>query len=67
MIASLWSQNVTLAARIEEESELNVIGTDMTAQHRDNLMLNLSGFDLEVDEIVKDGNWFFRATAGSDS
>lgn len=62
MIACLWSQNVTLAARIEEESKLNDIGTNMAAQHRDNLVRNLSGFDLEVDEIAKDGNCFFRAT-----
>lgn len=62
MIASLWLQNVTLEALIKEESELNVVGTDMAAQHRDNLMRNLSGFDLEVDEIAKDGNCFFRAT-----
>ena len=62
MIASLWLQNVTLEALIKEESELNVVGTDMAAQHRDNLMRNISGFDLEVDEIAKDGNCFFRAT-----
>ena len=34
---------------------------DLTAQHMDYLMRNLSGFNLEVDKIAKNGNCFFRA------
>ena len=40
---------------------MNSLKLDLTAQHMDNLMRNLSGFSLEVDKIAKNGNCFFRA------
>ena len=40
---------------------MNSSKLDLTAQHMDNLMRNLSGFNLEVDKIAKNGNCFFRA------
>ena len=41
--------------------KMNSSKLDLTAQHMDNLMRNLSGFNLEVDKIAKNGNCFFRA------
>ena len=34
-----------------------------TAQHMDDLIRNLSGFNLKVDKIERDRNFFFRAVA----
>ena len=42
---------------------MNSLELDLTAQHMDNLIRNLSGFNLEVDKIERDGNCFFRAVA----
>ncbi|CAH3166877.1 unnamed protein product [Pocillopora meandrina] len=36
--------------------------TNLTAQHMDNLIRNLSGFNLEVDKIERDGNCFFQSS-----
>lgn len=36
---------------------------NLTPQHKDNLLRNLTGFNLQLDPINKDGNCFFRATA----
>ena len=38
--------------------KMNSSKLDLTAQHMDNLMRNLSGFNLEVDKIAKNGNFF---------
>ena len=42
---------------------MNSLELDLTAQHMDNLIGNLSGFILKVDKIERDGNCFFRAVA----
>ena len=42
---------------------MNSLELDLTAQHMDNLIRNLSGFNLEVDKIERDGNCFFKAVA----
>ena len=40
---------------------MNSSKLDLTAQYMDNLMRNLSGFNLEVEKIAKKGSCFFRA------
>ena len=40
---------------------MNSLELDLTAM--DNLIGNLSGFNLEVDKIERDGHCFFRAVA----
>ena len=42
---------------------LNSIELSLTTRHEDNMTRYLSGHDLKVDPIKKDGNCFFRATA----
>ena len=37
---------------------MNSLELDLTAQHMDNLIGNLSGFILKVDKIERDGNFF---------
>ncbi|CAH3167484.1 unnamed protein product [Porites lobata] len=49
LIGLLWKINLPAANLYEQESKLNVI--------------NLTGFNLQLDPINKDGNCFFRATA----
>ena len=63
LIALLWPVKLTTVEFCKQESELNTMEFDLTAQHLDNLIRNLSGFRLKVDQIPKDGNCFFRATA----
>ena len=46
---------------------MNPLKLDLTTQHMDNLIRNLSGFNVEVDKIERDGNYFFRAVASQDS
>ena len=50
---------------INEETKKNAMGVGLTSQlhTRDNLMRNLSSHNLVVDEVVGDGNCFFRAVA----
>ena len=42
---------------------LNSTELSLTTQHEDNMIRYLSGHDLKVDPIKKDGNYFFTATA----
>lgn len=63
LISLLWSTGVTMSDLIEDESKLNAMGLDLTAQHSDNLTRNLSGLKLGVDKVARDGNCFFRAVA----
>ena len=63
ILAFLWSTSVKTEKFIEEEKKMNSLEQDLTAQHMDNLIRNLSGFNLEVDKIERDGNCFFRAVA----
>lgn len=39
------------------------MGMDLTSQHAENLYRNLSGFNLELDKVVRDGNCFFKSVA----
>ena len=48
---------------IEDETSLNTIGMDLTSQHAENMHRNLSGFNLELDEVIRDGNCFFKSVA----
>lgn len=61
MMALLWSTGVNTSSFIEDESELNTMGMDMTSQHAENLQRNLSGLNLELDKVAEDGNCYFRA------
>ena len=63
MIALLWSTLMSTSSFIEDETRLNTIGMDLTSQHAENLHRNLSGFNLELDEVIRDGNCFFKAVA----
>ena len=42
---------------------MNTLELELTDQHRDNMMQNLSGLNLVVDEVDRDGDCFFRAIA----
>ena len=47
---------------------MNSLELDSTAQHMDNLIRNLSGSNLEVDKIERDGTFFsdlFEVVPGS--
>ena len=63
VLAFLWSTGLKTKKFIEVEKKMNSLELDLTAQHMDNLIRNLSGFNLEVDKIERDGNCFFRAVA----
>ena len=63
ILAFLWSTSLKTEKFIEVEKKMNSLELDLTAQHMDNLIRNLSGFNLEVDKIERDGNCFFRAVA----
>ena len=63
ILAFLWSTSLETGKFIEVEKKMNSLELDLTAQHMDNLIRNLSGFNLEVDKIERDGNCFFRAVA----
>ena len=63
ILAFLWSTSVKTEMFIEEEKKMNSLEQDLTNQHMDNLIRNLSGFNLEVDKIERDRNCFFRAVA----
>ena len=63
LIDLIWRINLSALDLCEHESKLNTTELDLTAQHNDNLIRNLSGFNLQLDPIEKDGNCFFRATA----
>ena len=65
ILAFLSSTSVKTEKFIEEEKKMNSLEQDLTAQHMDNLIRNLSGFNLEVDKIERDGNCFFRVGEGS--
>ena len=63
LIALLWSVKASTVDFSEQESSYSdLMEFDLTPQHRDDLLRNLSGFNLELDGIPKDGNCFFRAT-----
>ena len=59
VLAFLWYVGVKTGDLIEAEKQMNFLGLDLTAQHRDNLVRNLSGLNLEVARIERDGNCFF--------
>ena len=63
MIALLWSTTLKTSSFIEDETRLNTIGMDLTSQHAENLHRNLSGFNLELDKVRRDGNCFFKSVA----
>ena len=63
MIALLWSTNVKTSSFIEDETRLNAMGMDLTSQHALNLYRNLSSFNLELDNVVRDGNCFSKSVA----
>lgn len=63
LIDLLWSINLSALDLCEHEPKLNTTELDLTAQHKDDLIRNLSGFNLQLDAVQKDGNCFFRATA----
>ena len=63
LIGLLWKINLPAGNLYEQESKLNVMELNLTPQHKDNLLRNLTGFNLQLDPINKDGNCFFRATA----
>ena len=63
MIALLWSTTVKTSSFIEDETRLNTMGMDLTSQHAENLHRNLSGFNLELDKVLRDGNCFFKSVA----
>ena len=63
LIDLLWTTDLSATNLCEQESKLNTMELNLTAQHSDNLIRNLSGFNLQLDLIQKDGNCFFRATA----
>ena len=60
MIALLWSTTVKTCSFIEDETRLNTLGMDLTSQHAEKLHRNLSGFNLELDKAIRDGNCFFK-------
>ena len=63
ILAFLWSTSLKTENFIEVEKKMNSLELDLTAQHMNNLIRNLSGFNLEVDKIERDGNCFFQAVA----
>ena len=63
MIALLWSTTVKTSSFIEDETRLNTIDMDLTSQHAENLHRNLSGFNLELDKVRRDGNCFLKSVA----
>lgn len=60
-ILSLILSSPTPQQMIDKESEDNFLNFDLTAQHNDNLLRNLSSFNLELDAMPKDGNCLFRS------
>ena len=48
ILAFLWSTSVKTENFIEEEKKINYLELDLTAQHMDNLIRNLSGFNLKL-------------------
>ena len=46
ILAFLWSISVKTEMFIEEEKRMNSLELDLTALHMDNLIRNLSGFNL---------------------
>ena len=63
ILAFLWSTSLKTENFIEVKKKMNSLELDLTAQHMDNLIRNLSGLNLEVDKIERDGDCFFRAVA----
>ena len=61
VISYLWSMGVATDQLIEKERQNDLIGFDLRPQHEENMKRNLSGFNLTVDEIPRDGNCFFRS------
>lgn len=51
----------TTKEMINQETKENTLNFDLTTQHNDNLLRNLSGFNLEVDTMPRDGNCLFRS------
>ena len=39
------------------------MGMDLTSQQAENLHRNLSGFNLKLDKVIRDGNFFFKSVA----
>lgn len=56
LIGLLWKINLPAGNLYEQESKLNVMELNLTPQHKDNLLRNLTGFNLQLDPINKDGN-----------
>ena len=63
ILAFLWSTSLKTENFIEVKKKMNSLELDLTAQHMDNLIRNLSSLNLEVDKIERDGDCFFRAVA----
>ena len=63
ILAFLWSTSLETGKFIEVEKKMNSLELDSIAQHMDNLIRKLSGFNLKVDKIERYGNCFFRAVA----
>ena len=63
ILAFLWSTSVKTEKFIEGGKKINSLELDLTAHHMDHFMRNLSGSNLEVDKIERDGKCFFRAVA----
>ena len=62
ILAFLWFTSLKTEKFIEGEMKMDSLKLDLTAQHMDYLMRNLSGFNLEVDKIAKNGNCFFQSS-----
>ena len=67
MIALLRSTTVKISSFIEDETRLNTMGMNLTSQHAENWYRNLSGFYLELDKVVRDGNKNFTVNKGANN
>lgn len=56
VLALLWSKHNKIENLIESEAKMNTLGLDLTDQHGDNMIRNLSGLNLELDEVGRDGD-----------
>ena len=65
LIDLLWTTDLLATNLCEQESKSNTMELILTAQHSDNLIRNLSGFNLQLNPTQKDGNCFFRATTAT--
>ena len=67
ILAYLWSTSFKTKKFTEGEKKMNSLELDLITQHMENLIRNLSGFNLEVDKIERDGNCFFSEQASHSS